>query len=458
MINTKLVRALSTLSKEEWISFKKYLLMNVGETSEVYILFTAIYNKRGSLKNIESQEFYISEFFPHLSNKSFSNILSKINDYLQTWMAIEEMNSSKYDAEIYLLKSLNKRGLYQEANLIFKKLESKITKDEKLDFDKKTALSKLYHFQYYSDNPKSQEDRNIFERLIQYHMESYKEMTHFYLIELINAEVVLKEDHTSVIKILKSSISEISATELSKRLDLIENSIRSLEYHELKNLSKDLLNDSYTKDSATEEYVSLYLLMLAKKYWTKGMAPNTDLLMKLQSFQLENETKKSKISVKRFHNIINTICHILSYQKTKEFIDQWIDSVDSKLLNETKDLAYAQNCFHHKKYNELILYVRFISFDNLGQKLRAMAIHTISHFLDTSKDREYAINSIKSFKLFLKRNKNEITPFIFESNFNLCHFLEILVKDKIRYNEINLNQYTPIAFRSWVEEITKKGG
>jgi len=151
--NPKFIQALSSFSKSDWLSFKKYLLFKVNEDSEHFKLFTLIQKRKDDLPNKEELDTMRTKYFKGKSVKIFSNMLSQLHQYCEEWLVDDQLYKDKYLPDLILLKAQNRRGLFNLADQTAKKLEKKLLSASKLDLAKSSALAELYHQQFYSDNP-----------------------------------------------------------------------------------------------------------------------------------------------------------------------------------------------------------------------------------------------------------------------------------------------------------------
>ncbi|MBK7787613.1 MAG: hypothetical protein IPJ54_03330 [Saprospiraceae bacterium] len=55
-------------------------------------------------------ETVVDRFFSHLSTKVFQNHMSTLFAYTESWLAIREMLTKKYESDLLLLEAYNRRG------------------------------------------------------------------------------------------------------------------------------------------------------------------------------------------------------------------------------------------------------------------------------------------------------------------------------------------------------------
>ena len=73
MNGNKLIQVLSSLNKEEWIAYRKYLLMHTTEDSDNYRVFAYLQKRKDKLENLPELEEIRSKHFITLNSKSILN-------------------------------------------------------------------------------------------------------------------------------------------------------------------------------------------------------------------------------------------------------------------------------------------------------------------------------------------------------------------------------------------------
>jgi hypothetical protein len=455
MKDTKLIKALETLTKEEWGDWRKFLLMHTYETSEIYHLFTILQQKKNQLNNLETSEDLINKHFPKLSSKAFSNLMAKLYQLLESWLAINEMQASPYDEQLYLVKSLNKRGLFDQANYAANKLEQLISSNDKIDLDKSAALSILFHSQYYSDNPAG---KILLDKLINAHCATYQDTSALYAIELVNWGGIANIDYNKELDILYQSCLHFKPSTTSSLNPAIKNIYLNSDVDAYNEVAEALYNGRFTFGSELHLVVTNYLEILSRKLFMKGKLENVQEVTKMQAYALEvfSKTGTCKIPNARFQNIVSTLSFMNSYEWTRQFIDEWIDKVETKNKEASKDLAYALNCFYHENYNTIMEYTRHTTYDDIYQKSRALVLQLIGLYYNRNENYDLFLTTKSNFNNFLKRNKSDIVTSTYIGISNLLNIIDLLAKKDFKKVEIDLNKYENIVYRSWVIKEVKQ--
>ena len=105
MASPKLFTSLQVLSKEEWLSFRKYLLMYTRAESHNFQCFSLLAERQNQLQEEGLEEHLRLQYFPTLSPKRFSNVLSKLFQWFEDWFAIHSFKKEKFAKEVALVRS-----------------------------------------------------------------------------------------------------------------------------------------------------------------------------------------------------------------------------------------------------------------------------------------------------------------------------------------------------------------
>jgi len=459
MKDTKLVRALSTLTKEEWRSFRKHLLSYTGSKSEIYALFSIFQKNKTRLNDLGDPNEFKTQYFPHLRQKSFFVMSSKVYKCLEDWLAINEFNEEEYQRELFLIKALFKKGLVQEARAHANKLKVKLNKCENLDFNINKILAEVDHLIYYNVNKDSIETRNkMLASLSENYALAYKERSTFYMAELMNRDNIYRIGYDELIAKLNSSTSSLEDSELTEIGNSIFEVFSYKDPDHLNKLINTLLAKKIKDNSELENLVMSYITRLIRMLYGLDSFKKVKNIFPFFSYQFDSIMKKSsgKISSIQFHNTIDVLGNYLSLAQTIEFIDRWVQFVETPKVKETKDLAYAQVHFINRDFENMRPYSQHISFNNFGQRTRALLHNLICLYIYRNEDYNLPIQSLKSFKAYLRRNKKSYSKIFFDSNYNFASILEKLIRNDFTPQVINLEDYKKVFYKKWItEEINR---
>ena len=186
MASPKLFTALNILSKDEWSSLRKYILVHTRPESNNVRCFSLLLEHKKLLLDKDFEESLRLKHFSQISSKSFSNILSKLFQLFEDWFAIQSFKDEPYYKELTLIKHYNQRGLFHLADKISDKLENQILKSDQLDLHHHEILSKIYHNQYYSSNPIKRKNKNLLSECIDLYTKGIIDRSSAYLMDIIH--------------------------------------------------------------------------------------------------------------------------------------------------------------------------------------------------------------------------------------------------------------------------------
>lgn len=460
MKDTKLVRALETLHKEEWMSFRKYLLMNTKSDSEIFSLFKTLQLRKSNFENLRSPDGFRKKHYPHLTQKAFLSMQSKLYKWFEEWISFYEFKKEEYIDELYLVKALFRKGLDKEAVVHASKLKRKLEQEETLSFRTNELLGEIDHLIYYTKvrGRNKEEGHKLLRSASIKNANAYKDRAQFYIVELINRKRIYGEEFNETIELLEASIKSIESTPISEYGRILRELFELGKEEDLVYLQKALIGNTFKPKSELENNVLTYSMINSFRLHSSHGNLETDLMFDLINFQIKNEMEKGSgsFSQTKFHNTVDLIANMISLEKAKEFCDYWINFVETKMLRETHDLSYSQIYFIGRDFESMVKYSRFTGFDNYGQKTRSWLHNVICQFVFRKENYDVTLRSFSSFKSYLKRNKKKYSENFFQANFNLITIMEKLAKNDFKPQEIDISDYKVIFYRTWISEEVEK--
>jgi hypothetical protein len=456
MRKTKLVTGLISLNHEELKSYKKYVQQRCGIDSDVNKIFEIFYNKREDLDQVDIEKIR-TKYFSRITTKVFSNHMSTLFQWFEDWLVIEELYYEKFDYDLYLLKALNRRGLYNLANISAENLETKLQSLEKMNIKKTFVKAKMNHYMMYSNNPIKQEKGNDFiANAAQYHLEYALEQALVYETELHNWGVLNRVDYSAIIANIHQVCKVLPATDISKELEKINQFFLTRDLDTLLNFREQVFNN-FDIDSELHTFYTLYIIIFSNKLWSANHLKDKQIILENYNYAMEEGVflKNNKIGNSTFNNIVGAIGQVASYKITEEFIDNWINLVETNNRHATYHVASAINCFYHDMYSEIPKHTYLKNFGTIEQELRALFLYHISCFIDRKNETEVFILNAKKLTLFLEIKQGEISELQFLQYINLLNLLNKINKTKDDNVVIDIDDYLPIPYKSWCIEMLK---
>ena len=90
--------------------------MHTRKGSDNFDFFEYLHKRRERISSITDADGVRENHFPQMTLKGFSNMMSRLFNWLEEWLAIEEFKKQRYQEEVMLVKAYNRRGLYKLAN------------------------------------------------------------------------------------------------------------------------------------------------------------------------------------------------------------------------------------------------------------------------------------------------------------------------------------------------------
>ncbi|MBT8232055.1 MAG: hypothetical protein KJN84_05485 [Bacteroidia bacterium] len=451
MKTSKLITALMTLNKEEWFLFRKYLLYETSEESEIFGLFTFYQSRKGRLEKLDDTDEIRQKHFSDYAPKIFLNLNSKLYNLFEDWLAYYQFKSEPHQSQLSLLKALNKRGLYKHADQVAKSIGKRIEKNQLLSMDDIKASNAVNHLQYFSNNPiKYNSGTALLEGTIDNHLAFINIQSSLYLTELINFSKVQNQDYSQLISQLKSHLNDSTSPLEKKSLQLPKLFVDPNEKLFIK-LKDFLFENKLQYPSEFHTLFTLYLLSISLKLWSKNLISSPNPILELYDYIFEKDviSENGKIPVIRFHNIIGSLSTFKNDEWLKGFISNWINKVDTSQKLATKCLAEAQVSFSMENYDQILNLLSGLEYDTIDQKVRARSLELIAFYKDEDKKHDLFFNSAHNFKRLLKRHKNHISEKLYKANNNLILLLEKIIKSDYKNLDINLSHYDYLIHRSW---------
>lgn len=222
MKSSKLFKYLSVLQPSDWREMLQYFKGSIGEFNDAYKLFSNVYSYRKNLTHKKLEIDYMNEaLFPHLSRKSFQNIMSVLIKEIETFWIWKDLKEQKARIELHRLEALNRRGLYLESSKTMKALEKRADNDLSPDLWNDYYVTKGRFEILFSYHPVKQKTKELKEMFSDY-MSSLSSFVanifEYSKTELLNLEKLKSHDWNKEIGMINSLVLEVSPTMLSKSL------------------------------------------------------------------------------------------------------------------------------------------------------------------------------------------------------------------------------------------------
>jgi len=446
MNGNKLIQALSTLNKEEWISYRKYLLMYTSEASDNYKVFAYLQKRKTKLTELDEIEDIKQKHFKSLSTKSILNILSKLYLWLEEWLVYYSIKKDKMESNLILVKQLNRRGMYNLADQKAKQLQKQLDNEKGLSVNKSRIQSDLYYYQYYSDNPvKSKKDilRQLANALLEFH--SAEKILVYN--ELINIDRRTKKYET-VIKQYNPYLEVAVNTSLNRNLLSLNRLIKNDSVEDFYQLKDALLNRRFESQSDLEVLICMYLFS-----WVFDLIAQNKIEDNKSTFELVNYGLKYKLLTAgnnldaiRYINLVNSMSRTIDEDGIIKFINQWASTIPDEITESMEVISLALYYIVKNKYDYIPIQPKLLFFKNTHLKLVSISIYIITNFKEKKENYNIIIEASAILKRMLFRYKNHITRERYLGYINFTKVTKSLINNK----PIELKSYLPIMHQPWI--------
>lgn len=453
-MTSKLISCLSVLSKEEWTSFRKFLLMKTGEESDNYLLFKAFQKRKSKLTTMKNADKIWREEFGHMSQKAFANLQSRVMNWLEEWLVFYDAQKNKHKQNVELIEAYNKRGLYQLADQIYNKTLKQLEDDESAENDH--IIASLHKVQYFSDNPiKNTIGVPLLEDVVHAHIQWQSKQTSLYLAELHNWGDIKHVEFAIEKELCKQIIIQ---EKLSPAYQLVIKLVAEKDPRYLIELIQELESEKFKEGTNTLIMLFNYCLIYYMRLYNKGKIDNPKLFLKLYNTGMINGSffSNGKIPTRRFHNIVNAISLYVPKKQCDQFIEKWSDQVSTIDLESSKNIALAISCMCYEKYSEMIELLRGTYYEDVTMKIKAGSLLNIALYEEGDEYYDSLHNHLFNFKRQLKRNQSKLSEKFYHASLNLIDFIEKLIsQNKSITNKIELVDYPYLMYRSWAKRKLK---
>jgi len=454
----KLIDGLKILEKEEWISFRKYILMYCSKSSDCYILLDYLFNARNSEEKLSDTRSIKKRLNPKMTAKCFSNNMSILFIWFEEWLVWNENKKNGVANNIQLVGIYNRKGFFNLADKTMRSVEKPLMDKTLLDLRKHKDLYLLYHHYYFGDNPVKNKSE-IFNRLISNFLLQFKEQALLYISEMHNWGDIQNFDYNTQIELLRLISSLVEDSQTSKFIELINILISELSEEAFLEIRDTITSNRIKRDSELYVLASLYMITFSLRLWNINKIKDPQLVIDAYDFGLQSGLLLStgRIPLIRFLNLVSTLGYVKTSTGTYLFIDKWIHMVDSNNLESIHALAYAQLKLVEGKIEEIVPLLIDKKFTSNSGKLRASSLELISLYYERNSNYSLLINRISNFKRVLSRRDIKNKHLGYHNYLNFTKVLELLIKRDFQKMIISIEDYLPLIHKRWLIREIKAG-
>lgn len=460
MIKSKLVIGLSSLRIEEQTSLKKYLLMESTKKSDHYRLLHHLCNSISNLEELLDKDQFRLSYFPGMSKKGFLNLCSRVFQIFEEWLVWYEMKKDRDKCDVLLLKTYNRRGIFNLADKKFNVLNKRLSDTKGLSITHKKNLYEMGHYHHFSENnAKSVIGGNLLENTVSNFLQSYKEQATLYLLEMTNWGKATGYDYTRPIEKILKSVNGITDSKTSILVQKLYQSRIENSNSPLQEVLHNLVNKKVEIGSDLETLVTLYGISISTNNWHKGTLKDPKQIFDFYNYAFESQIllNLGKIRCLRFVNIISVLVHTQTSKKCYEFIDRWCHLIGDQDIESAKNLCYVYAKIKDQQYEDIIYLLRGRKYFDIFTDLRSIAFENIA--LYKLKEWDILKNRLHNYRRKIRGAKNKISKKVFDSQINFINILELLAKSHFKkVPHIDLNSYSTVFNKAWLQNEIKSRG
>ncbi len=415
MYRTTLISVLISLTAKELKSFGLYMDSPVFTRNRNLIkLYEVIAKAAPDFEEGLAKEDVFAQVFPDkpYAEENLRNLCSDLLEHLEQFLRIQELQNDRELSDRLLLRQLKKRKLYSRFFSTFKKV-FKRRKKQKIrdvqwfeeDYGLLSELNEVHGHRQDEDY-----DRSLQLRINQ--------LDHHYLSSKLSVSCEILNRKNIYNKQLHSRLLEPILAVIENDLEyyrqipaiylyyLVLQTLREPEdakhYNNLvKQLHTQVHNFSKGEGRALYKYAQNYCIQKINKGENKYLASLLGIYKKLLASELILE--EGRLSDSDYRNIVTVGLRLKEFDWVEYFIHQY----ESFLSKDQKGNAYAYNlaAYYYEKseYGKAQELLNELEFSNVFYSLGVKSLLVKIYF--DNKESEALFSLIKSFKTYLKRNK-----------------------------------------------------
>jgi len=458
MNGPKLFQVLYILQDEDWIAFKKFVLQYTRDDSVNYKCLQLLYSYRKRLDEQDFDKKMMKKHFSELKPKAFSNLLSKLLNWLEEYLAIKTFREDKRAVQLALVNKYNRLGLFKISDQVKNKFEKGLTKSPKLNQDHNKYLAALLHEQYFSSNPaKAKATTKLLEKSSLAFLAHTKEKALLYLMETYNSSKL--RDHNYVHEAaLHNIIKACPDTELSKILEQAALLVKEPTVVMTNSVLEQLESEAIDPSSDLYLIISILLRRAATELWLNGYLK--DSWLGIRCYQVSmiavDRNENQKFTPTNLFNVVSTLGINLSYEETEEFILKWVGKVHTSYPNSVLKYSKALNAFRHDKYDMMPELLTGLEFDSYSYKIISNAMMVIAQYKLGQDDLMQTLSL--NLRKQIKRNESIISKDLALMLTNLLAVIRLISKSNFdKKVKIEFENFQPIFFKTWIlKELEEK--
>ena len=203
-------------------------------------------------------------------------------------------------------------------------------------------------------------------------------------------------------------------------------------------LSDAILNDEIRVGSLMHSVFARYALKTVIHLWSLGKHKDVNSIADIAKYALRTGVylEEGKLSPTSFHNLVVTMCQVLSEKEMIDFAKKWSVEVDDRYQLAAAKIAKAQIYFYFGKYHLILSNTNVIDLSS-NQKYLAQGLDVIAAFENREKEPLFYQRQLQKFANFLMYNKEILSSNLYIKYRNMLKLLKDIEQKKSKLNIVD---------------------
>ncbi len=456
MYGKKIIKILETFEEKEWKACHKYLRYCNKKDAKGLLLFEYIFKYRHDLSSPKlSDEQVKRKVIKGLNDRAFLNLISDLVKDIEAFMVHHYMNSpeGKYEHKYLLTKIFKNKGLYTYFERIWKEVNTELESTPKISLFHNLRKLEMNHTMYFSDiSEKNTKPVRFLVEAEKNRIQFSKDLGAFYKTEFANLKAIKnineslsKESDKTILSELIENLNTLISTNSQKSFDHLVDSL----FTKKNEISKDL-----------KKAIIIRLINYCIENIRRGDQSKKGIMAELTIFGLQEGIyfQNNRLTENTFLNIIDSLSNSNIEINHVEFINQWINKVNSEDHISVKNMALAMWLFAKDQYGKAleVLSSQEMHLNRPNLSLRARWITLCS--LCSSQEEYLEKNEIlRSSISFFNRSKSKMNNSTYQASLNLVSIVKVIWEGANSVQvENKISECEFLVMRTWIDKMVNR--
>ncbi len=456
MHRKKIIKILESFEEQEWRACHKYLKYCNKKESKGLLLFESIFRNRHDLTSDKLSAQYVKrKILTELSDRAFLNLLSDLVKDIESFMVHHYMNSplGRLEHKSTLTKIYKSKGLYTFFERTWKEVNNELESNPKISLFHNLRKLEMNHTMYFSDvSVKDTKPVHFLLEAEKSRIQFSEDLGAFYKTEFANLKAIknineslTKESDKVILSELIENLNSLISTNSQKSFDHLVNSL----FTKKNEISKDL-----------KKAIIIRLINYCIENIRRGDQSKKEIMAELTMFGLQEGIyfQNNRLTENTFLNIIDSLSNSNIEINHVEFINQWINKVNSEDHISVKNMALAMWLFAKDQYGKAleVLSSQEMHLNRPNLSLRARWI-TLCSLCSSQEDYLEKNEILRSSISFFNRSKSKMNNSTYEASLNLVRIVKVIWEGANSVQiENKISECEFLVMRTWIDKIVNR--